>query len=187
MKQYYIRESTPLKYHTFMRYAGLPLGILIVVRNIISSWPAAGEFNYVYLIDYASYFASFVLLSAAFVGFFNWAGYAWNCMMINYVVVGLHRVVVLGLYAVYLPSQLAAEIGSLIGFSIAAVLVGIYYWKRRPLFFPPTVHFCTEREPEHLVVPANQGESLSKYCHKCGFELLRESEYCSQCGTPVLK
>jgi len=183
VKQYYDKETTPLKYHTFMRYVGLPLSILTSISNIVTSWPGPGEFHAFYLIDFGAFFISLALSIAAFVGFFKWAGYAWNCFMLNYLVNGLYRLIIVGLYAVYLPDQLASSVGSLLGFLIVAVLVVIYYWKRRPLFFQnqSSDSYATAVEPSW------ENTNPIQYCHNCGFKLHPGSEYCSGCGTPIPK
>lgn len=143
MKQYFSRADTPLKFHYFLWYVSLPLGIICTLVAMGSGFSDIVLFNWIYTATYTvAYILLFLFLGltlAAFIGFFRWKSYAWYCIMSILVFdVAVEAFTVL-LDIVIAPDEIAYAIGQLIGSLIYSTLVGIYYYKRKPLFFPRLV------------------------------------------------
>lgn len=191
MKQYSNKEGTPLAFHKFIWYFSLPVSFLTSISRMISDISEMPFFNWLYAVDFAYYIIALTLMLVCFVGFFGWKSYAWYgiitylCFNASY---SLYAVII---YAAYIPDALARAVGQLLGALVYATLVGIYYKKRRPLFFINTSEVNTgEHSAISNQVPLNPGRSDApptvKYCIKCGFELLNNSKFCSRCGAPIV-
>lgn len=192
MKQFYLKEDTPLAFHKFFWYVSLPIGFLISMGRMISEVSEMLFFNWLYAIDIGYYIIALTLMLVSFVGFFGWKSYAWYAVM-TYLCVGVaYNLFAVIIYGLYIPDQIGTAIGQLLGVLIYAVLVGVYYRKRRPLFFSDTIQVIAENGYD--LANAEQNNTVSydvppsiKYCRKCGFELLSGSDFCSKCGASVVK
>ena len=191
MKQYYSRLEAPLAFHKFFWYVSLPIGFLVTLGNLVEEISGMVFFNWIYAIEIGFFLANLSLTLLCFVGFFKWKSYAWRSVMILLPTTVANNIFIVIVYALFLPSQIGTSIGRLVGVIIYAILVGIYYKKRRPLFFvrsqdatgAPTN--TEEKIPEGL--PTTDLTLQAKYCRKCGFLLLEGSIFCSRCGTPIIK
>ncbi|MEL7658911.1 MAG: zinc-ribbon domain-containing protein [Bacillota bacterium] len=192
MEQYYIKEETPLKFHKFFWYVSLPLGFLVLIGSMISEIREIVFFSWLYAIDIGYYVIALTLMLVCFIGFFEWKSYAWYGVMIYLSVIVLYNLIGVIIYAVYLPDEIGTAIGQLLGILIYAILVGIYYKKRRPLFFTGMARTNVADNCNLTNAGRLNGIYLgvppqANYCHKCGFELLEASDFCSKCGAPVIK
>lgn len=192
MNQYYSRQETPLKFHKFFWYVSLPIGFLAAIGRMFSEISDILFFNWLYAVDIAYYIIALSLMLICFIGFFEWKSYAWYSVIIYLCVAVAYNLFAVIMYAVYMPQESGTAIGQLLGVSIYAILVGIYYKKRRPLFFPNAAQIntiensCQIHHYENNMLYAN-GPLRVRYCGKCGYELLEGSGYCSRCGAPVTR
>lgn len=126
-----------------------------------------------------------------FIGFFGWKSYAWYGVMIYLCVGVINNVYVLIAYAVYSPNQIGTAAAQAAIFLIYSILVGIYYNKRRALFFSHMDRASASNVQEALnpaeVNPSCEVLPQAKYCRECGYELSDNSVFCSRCGTKVVK
>lgn len=130
--KYYSIEHTPLKWHTFYRYVSMPLGAITGIIALVTNIAAMD--NAAYLIDIFFNLVQTVCCAAAFVGCFKWKPYAWYAIMINLVAIVVYAVVVVIITAIY-GGNVAYSMGTVLGSGISCTLIGIYYNKRKPLFF----------------------------------------------------
>lgn len=130
--KYYSIEHTPLKWHTFYRYVSMPLGVITGIIAVFSYITTMD--NLYYLIDIFCSVVQTVCCAAAFVGFFKWKPYAWYAVMVNLANGVVYAIISLVVTAAF-GGDVAYSMGSVIGTTVVSVLIGIYYYKRKPLFF----------------------------------------------------
>ena len=147
MRKYTDLETTPLKFHTFIRFVFFPLGMLVTLANIFLLLPYIGT-NFVALVATPLYIAYFAASLACVVGFGKWKSYSWYALLWALGLRVVDQLLASGLdfYAGISPSDIASEI---IGSLVANGLILLYYYKRRALFFRPIVpQSVTPAEPE---------------------------------------
>jgi ribosomal protein L40E len=191
MKQYFFKEETPLAFHKFFWYVSLPIGFFVTIVKMVNMLSEMLYFNWLYAIDIGFFLIALSLILTCFIGFWGWKSYAWYSIMIYLSVLVTYCIISVVVYAIYIPYQINTAIGQLLGILIYVILVGIYYKKRRPLFFSGMlrvdgVRVTTEAYTSESV-PANKSELQTKFCRKCGSLLLDDSEYCQYCGTKLSK
>ena len=190
MKQYYHKEETPLAFHKFLWYFSLPVGFLVSIGAMISEISKMTSFNWVYAVEIGYFILSITLMLLCFIGFFSWKSYAWYGLM-TYLYAGVaFSLFACIIYAYYTPDHIGTSIGQLLGMLIYVLPVSIYYKKRRPLFFPATAdNFVNPQSTNAGKDNSQYAKSLPqvRYCRKCGYKLLDNSDFCSKCGVPVVK
>ena len=130
---YYTKELTPLKFHKFYHYVLTPLNILNVIYMLASMF-ANRQFSTLVLVYDLLLLASCIL---TFVGCFKFKKYAWWAIMAGFVLEIFYSIYFVTYYAVTAP-QFIIDALSQVGWRFAFVIVmGIYYFKRKPLFFNP--------------------------------------------------
>ena len=147
MRKYTDLETTPLKFHTFIRFVFFPLGMLVTLANIFLLLPYIGT-NFVALISVPLYIAYFISSLACVIGFGQWKSYAWYTLLWA---LGLRVVDQLLVAALNFYSGISAQtiVSNILGSLIANGLILLYYYKRRALFFRPIVpQSVTPAEPE---------------------------------------
>lgn len=147
MRKYTDLETTPLKFHTFIRFVFFPLGMLVTLANIFLLLPYIGT-NFVALVATPLYIAYFAASLACVVGFGKWKSYSWYALLWALGLRVVDQLLASGLdfYAGISPSDIASEI---IGSLVANGLILLYYYKRRALFFhPATSQLAAHAEPE---------------------------------------
>jgi hypothetical protein len=192
MKQYYHKEDTPLKFHKFFRYVSLPLGFFILLIRMISEISEITFFDWFYAVDIGYYVIALTLMLVCFVGFFKWKSYAWYGVMIYLCIGTAYNMYGVAIYAIYIPDQIVAVVGQVCGYLAYAIMVSIYYRKRRPLFFSDMPEIDVTDSADSVNVgdinsPNYQVFPQAKCCHKCGCKLSDGSEFCSKCGTPIMR
>lgn len=192
LKMYYDRESTPLAFHTFVRYVSLPLGFLSIIGQMISATSNAAGNYWLFNIDLLAYITTLALIVICFVGFIWWKPYAWYGMMVYLGFRTVYSAFVVAVYIAYAPNMVATVLGQFAAALIYGVLAGIYYLKRKPLFFEQMqlpLQDAVKDELRSSAVekePANDMLSLP-FCPNCGARLMRGSTFCNQCGTKITR
>lgn len=209
LKTYYTREETPIKFHKFNHYFFLPFRFLVLAISIsdfivnFHAYDTLGILSMLVLTVLPC-----VLIVLVFVGFFKWTAYSLYALFAYFILDVISGAYVLVSCLRYLPEQNASSIGRFCGTAVVAVLICIYYWKRRNLFLhkaeqPLSSNISTHgivEEQTNVVAPAPQIcaeyssesetieiESSIKFCRKCGKRLLPESVFCSYCGSKILE
>ncbi|MGE4352847.1 MAG: zinc ribbon domain-containing protein [Oscillospiraceae bacterium] len=186
MKRYYRKEETPLKFHKFFWFM-IPIGILASIVKVASELNDVSNFHWFLTVNLACYIIDLALLAVGFTGFFRWRAYAWYAVM-SYLYFGVvYNVFLVVIYAVYIPEQMAAAAGQLLGISLYSVLIGIYYLKRRPLFFEGSAQSGGADTSGAGDFGGNQQRGIGNppragYCPHCGRELPSGSAFCPYCG-----
>lgn len=149
-------------------------------------------YHWLYSADLLASIMTLTLIAICFVGFMGWKSYAWYSMMIYLGFGVIYNAFVITVYTTYAPQMVSTATSRFAGVLIYAILVGVYYYKRKPLFFE-------QLQPSLPDTPANEGgsdpiaeppvscASPILFCRKCGAKLLPESEFCNQCGTKIIK
>lgn len=192
MKQYLLRENTPLAFHRFFWYFSLPIGFLLTIRTIYTTITEMTAYHWLYTVDIIYSIITLILFAACFIGFFGWKPYAWYCLITSLGLNVSYCVYSVIIYQIYLPDEIGEAVGRLLGIVIYTIIVGIYYTKRRPLFFNssnlndmyPNLKYI-ETEPK--VEKRMDSIPEVKFCRKCGHEIIAGYSYCGNCGTPVIR
>lgn len=138
MTTYTDRFGTPLLFHKFMNYVFLPLSFLFALERLVVERALLFSGLWLTTIDACSVLATLLLTALAFVGLLRWKGFGWYGVMALQVVQFLFSLITLVICARYTPDQLKAVAVQSAGAALRGVLVGVYYLKRKPLFFPPS-------------------------------------------------
>jgi len=190
MKQYCCKEEAPLVFHKFFWYVSLPIGFIASIISMIPYFSDTSYLSWAYAFDFVYCAASLTLMAICFIGFFKWKSYAWYGVFIYLCIQIIYKALVVFLYALYSPDEIGTVIGQLIAILLYAILVGMYYKKRRLLFFPEQTQ-ASEKNGSSGVNSSDDSNPCfdhlpkAKYCRKCGFELLEDSDFCGHCGTAV--
>lgn len=191
MIAYYDRDTAPLKFHAFNRWISLPLGFLITAGKIIELKQIYPYGGWGADIDMAVCTIDLILIVVCLWGFAKWNSAGWYGIMGRLWLNVGYSVFIVILYACTVPYLIDTAIGSLIGMLLYAIPVGIYYKKRKPLFFPNMTASSEEIEPQlsgyEAATQVEKPIPPAAYCRKCGNKLLPESDFCSKCGTPIIK
>ena len=211
-EKYYFVQDTPLRFHKFFCYVSLPLGIILTLKSV-ADIVSAEDFpsNSFYFIDLSYSLASLVLMCVCFVGLRKLKSYAWRALMINYSLGVLYLFVVVIIYIIFSPFLLDSALASLMIYVYVSAIICLYYYKRKNLFLTPSspihaVHSscssvnsipisdvshiqntCVPNVVEEKSTPNPISAPVISFCRNCGHKLSDESNYCSHCGTPVLK
>ena len=131
--KHYTKELTPLKFHKFYHYVLTPLNILNIIYMIASMF-ANRQFSTLALIYDLLLLVSCIL---TFVGCFDFKAYAWWAIIGGFALEIFYDLYTVIYYAVAFP-QFTIDAISQVGWRVAMIIVfGIYYYKRKPLFFDP--------------------------------------------------
>ena len=136
MKKYYLREQTPLAFHKFVWYFSLPAGVLLELYYLSNTIKTMPFFHWLFAVDICYYVISLLLRVITFIGFLSWQGYAWKNFMAMLALGGAYNVYAVIICGIYSPQDMASAFVSLLTWCIYASLAGLYYLKRKPLFFP---------------------------------------------------
>lgn len=189
MNFYYSYESTPLKFHNAFYKVISPILIAIHVLNLISTigylTDDAGDYNSGLLV-LNLFFSVLIITFLGFMtyGFLNKKTYAWYTV-----------------YAFLVFDFLSSIISSLSNPSalpfaaIIPTLIGIYYYKRKPLFVTSETNNYSASTNETATTNRTFQNSASpysaekmpqiSYCRKCGNRVTGDSVFCNKCGTKI--
>ncbi len=143
MKPYTAIESTPLKFHHFYHYIGMPILLVLIGYTIATNYTYVINEPNAYTIGYMVCLpVGGIALLAAFIGFFKWKRYAWVAHQIFLIIPVLFGLFIL-LDAFFfepslmrLPEVLIPLFAIFAGILLFAILLSLYYIKRKPLFAP---------------------------------------------------
>lgn len=186
MKYYIDRNDTPLAFHAFIKWVSLPLGILRTLAELMMLSLRDGP-EWATNLDGIMMVADLVLLVVALVGFIRWAGFGWKAWMVHLGLAIGYVLLWVGLYALHAPYAMGEAVGNLLAQSIYCGLVGLYYMKRRYLFYPEEVPALLDQTlvEEPPAAPVGEEKPPIAYCRHCGDRLLPDSAFCSGCGARV--
>lgn len=197
---YTIWEQTPLKWHKFITYIGLPIGVLLSLSKIPEVFSTmkvliGTGLEWVGAIDIAYTVCMPALSVAAIIGnrpsMRRWFGPC--CVMLSYGVSILYSIfaLVLSLWGgTFIPSG-GTYIGQAIAYAVALLLVHIYYRKRRLLFDPVPVYAVKESTaPIHPETPvqseapvhSDDNSSCTDLLMRLQGEALGKAEASTQCN-----
>lgn len=183
MTKYTIKEHTPLKFHWFFTHISLPLTILAGIGQLIPAIKAAREnLDVVGIINITYYSLLVVLCAICLEEFPKKNSYFLRFLSGLFSLNIIYCVTELILYVNYLPEEVSQAAAQLIVHSVFALLVGIYYWKRRRLFYCPLI----EKKPLNIP-PSTVVVHTTRFCRKCGSLLSNDDDsFCSKCGTKTI-
>lgn len=195
MKYYLDEKTTPLTFHAFLKWVSLPLGILKTIGEMtsLSRGYTFGEGEWVTMVGIVL-LVDLVLMAVALVGLIRMEGFGWTALMTHLGLMAGYALVTLGIVAQYgTPDAMSMALSELVVSLVYGGLVGLYYIKRRYLFFPEKVpaELALARQREEWT--ASEVERLAPdaptpsvvYCRHCGQRLLPNSAFCSGCGARV--
>ena len=186
MKHYYSLQSTPLKFHKIFYNVISPIliavQVLILVATIGHLIDYDGYYNFVTLVlNLFSCCLAIIFLSFITYGFFKKRKFAWYMVYAYLILTILSNVV----SAIQLDN-IAFAVGQIIGALIIPTLIGIYYYKRKSLFFL----LSDENVVQARYLPRHPDDTLCKndktsinYCRKCGTQVITHGVFCNKCGT----
>jgi len=184
MKQYYDRVQAPLAFHFFYRFIGLPLGFLTRVTELQELLTMTTDNNWLVTADIIFCLLSIGFILVCFIGFFGWKPYAWYgvmgylCMQLIYLLAGGTAC------AILFPEMAGSFVGKIIGALISAPLMGIYYIKRKPLFFAPQDTSTYPCSVSYMDIPASSAVPVEAYEQEQGEENVQVRELASQTDSP---
>ena len=199
MKLYYSFESTPLNFHKAFYKVISP--ILMAVQAILAlstiGW-LTDIFHGLLVFDLIVCILSIISLAFITYGFAKKKGYAWYMVYAYLILTVLSNVV-----SAALSGNAAIAVGRIIGALVIPVLIGIYYYKRKPLFItsifenpknttytPPTYtppNYVPQNQPPQYsatYVP-NENKETINFCRKCGNRVINGSVFCNKCGSKI--
>ena len=157
--KYYSIKGTPLAFHNFFRFFSLPMGILITINQLITEcdmvYDIGIELVWLLYIDIFFYITHIVLCTTCFIGFFKWESYSWYCVFAFQIIGILYDCYSIIVTSIYLPDNTAMYVASLLGRVIILWLTGIYYFKRKPLFFENLRYESSDVNPDFFLEQIN--------------------------------
>lgn len=131
--KFYTRELTPLRFHKLYHWVIMPINIIYIIY-LLAEMFVSGKVSTLTVI-----YNGLLLLAcaAAFIGCFKFRKYAWWAIMGGFVLEIFYSAYFIALYAVILPEQVMVAVNQVGWRFVAVIMMGVYYYKRRPLFFNP--------------------------------------------------
>lgn len=187
MKFYYSVETTPLKFHKafykvlspiFMGVQGLVL--LGTIGHLSSD---NGLYNPAMLVlNLIISCIAITILAFITYGFAKKKQYAWY-MVYAYLILNVSSNII---SATQTPNP-AVAVGQIIGALIIPSLIGIYYYKRKPIFVTAS-NGNFGGSSQHMMVQSTidfPKKDVINYCRKCGNRVTHDSVFCNKCGTKI--
>lgn len=139
MKKYNNRETAPLAYHSLFLYIGLPFSIItnaLAAYNNLTFLSYGTELFIYSLLDFIFTFVLTILCCVTFWGLRKWKAYSWYSIYALISTLSIYSMLIIFLYAGIGITDFA-EFVEPIGKIIFSIIIAIYYWKRKGLFFDP--------------------------------------------------
>lgn len=152
MKFYTDRSTTPLKFHYFLKFLGLPLGLLYAASTTLLYFLAGYSVDLFYIVDALYQLSSLLLLLICLVGMWKWRSYGPYSLYIRQALSLIYQ-----LYAILVYRAFGLYIGDLAssfwGTVAATIVFAVYYQKRMPLFSSASAAQETSSDAPQQAVP----------------------------------
>ena len=133
MNQYHDHSRTPLLFHKIYWLIWTPAQIIMGAMTFFDSYGGFDSMSLVEKADLGYGVLTCLLMITYYIGFLRWKRYGWYALMAQLVTNVIYAFVALG---VQWNDDRAFATSLVIGTLIRCIPVGIYYYKRRPLFTP---------------------------------------------------
>lgn len=199
MKKYYSETNTPLKFHKFYHYICIPLAFIKGLLSLFTTIQSIISFNFMYAVDIISLVLCVVLSAIVFLEFYSFSSKGWYALMAYLVVKTLYDVICMVFFAIYAPDIFVDRLITSITTALLSALIALYYYKRKPLFFPaknpieekispistPVFESVPASMPEPEPIPESKPipEPVIRFCTNCGANLQDGFAFCPKCGT----
>ena len=198
MNFYYAEESTPLGFHKAFYKVLCPIAIVVQSLILLATLAhLAGDSsnydpNYLILTLFSTALG-ILFLSLITYGFAHRKEYAWYMV---YAYSGL--TVLTSIISATQYENFGSAIVTVLISSILPILIGIYYYKRKPIFVPSefkqasTEHYSDKVTEKTKFIPTFAPSTSTKqishdtritFCRKCGHKLVDGASFCHKCGS----
>lgn len=189
--KYTSTADTPLAYHSFLRYFGLPVGIISASYSLYRTLSIMTGLN-----GYNGYIVLALLISAvdialagmAFIGFFKWKPYAWYSILVLLSLRFMYSIINIFIFDRNVPTYSVAgfQIFRSVISLIVLILVIVYYYKRKLLFFDDQLQQYLLLHQENKPLPNLQlpleTDTATIPCTACGANNKITRVTCQRCG-----
>lgn len=198
MKRYYSVEDAPLGFHNFFLYVSIPLGTILTIFNMVATYAGGFEFSWIVVFDLLFNSTYVIFNIMIYIGLRKWERRSWYYLMISLTFRPIYSIIEIILYGLYFPSEVGVATGKMLGYTVFAILVGLYYFKRKPLFFNAESKITEIKNDklsdttlgskyDDLTISDERIMHPQKYCRHCGQPFLsQDTLYCIKCGTKVI-
>lgn len=173
MKFYYSVESTPLKFHKAFYKVLSPIFMGVQALVLLATIGYLTDDNGYYNVGVLILNLIISCIAIAFLGFITYGfakkkQYAWY-MVYAYLILNVSSNIISATQS----ANTAVAVGQIIGALIIPTLIGIYYYKRKPLFISNDIAIDSVRN------------NTINYCRKCGNQVTKDSVFCNKCGAKI--
>ena len=131
MNQYHDHLKTPLLFHRIYWMIWTPAQIVLGVPGIIAAAKSLNSADIYAVLDFGYALLTCLFMAVYFVAFFSWKLHGWYALMAQLV---MNVAYAFASLLVFPNDDRSYAISLVIGTLIRCIPVGIYYYKRRPLF-----------------------------------------------------
>ncbi len=156
MMKYYTRELTPLKFHKLYHWIITPLNILNIIVMTLQMF-ANHQFSWLSMVYNGLLFIACIM---TFYGCFKFKKYAWWAIIGGFALELVYDIYFVAYYAVTAPEYTMMAFNQVCWRFVVVIIMGAYYWKRKPLFFNPVP---LEDIPEEYRSLSKKQKKQSKY------------------------
>jgi len=139
MQKYTDKASIPLKFHAFYRYVLLPLNFAFLLYSFLQEIKEMTFFHWTFVVIVISYIIIITSLVIIFIGFYTWRPYGWYAIYVSLIASLAYNCFAAFILIAYDSAQAAYSAGVIFGSLLRLGLIGLYYAKRKVLFFPNEV------------------------------------------------
>lgn len=178
-----------IKFHYFVWFFVIPLYASNLLHEYIQiDLPNFFPLNIISIGE----FICFVLLVAAFIGFFKYAKYSWYCIEAFNILNAVLQITILFICDYY---EIDINIVGVLGILVSRLIIFVYYYKRKSIFNYQIKRRITNQENNDDFEQIDQNGSDENcnefstetyvYCRKCGEKLVSGTKFCRKCGTKI--